>query len=155
MRSSTANQNPIASAAEQNANHAIDSSAQLSITINIESKARKSTIYRAVQRADGVIVERPRYRPSISTPPTFQPQIPTFQPSTTPTSKHRKLSQSRIRRMDQDLRGIRTFDEELRFVECGRDGYNSPREYVMRRFLDEPGPWTPYALGARTIQVAP
>jgi hypothetical protein len=38
--------------------------ARLNITMTIESKSRKKTVYRVAQRPDGVIVEKPRYRPS-------------------------------------------------------------------------------------------
>jgi len=50
--------------------------ADLSITMTVESKPRRSTKkYRAVKRPDGIIVEHPRYRPAgTSQKPTRNPE---------------------------------------------------------------------------------
>jgi hypothetical protein len=58
--------------------------------------------------------------------------------------------------MEDDLRGIRTFDSELR-EHCGRDGYNGPLQLTeekqqegqtpMERFLGESGPRTLFTIG--------
>jgi hypothetical protein len=138
----------------ERSNFDTNSQTNLSVTVTIESNCYRTTTYRASQRPDGVIVERPQYRvaPSGSNmTTTFQPQTVIFE------GPRRRTIQEKI---EEDLRGIRTFDEIRTKCErkIGRDGYNGPlkkkrgseSQVRMQRWLDEEGPWTPIAIGSST-----
>lgn len=132
-----------------------NSRTNLSVTVTIESNCYRTTTYRASQRPDGVIVERPQYRAALlgsKMTTTFQPQAVTFE------GPRRRTIQEKI---EEDLRGIRTFDEIRTKCErkIGRDGYNGPlrkkkcdseSQIRMQRWLDEEGPWTAIAMTSST-----
>lgn len=75
----------------------------------------------------------------------FQPKTSVFELSS-PWSRD---AEGR-KRIEEDLQGVRTFDDVLR-RQLGRDGYNGPfavekSEGVMGRFRSEEGPWTAYSV---------
>lgn len=125
----------------------------LSVTVTIESNHRRATTYRVVERPDGVIVEHPQYRPSPSNPKMtaiFQPQDIMLK-----VPKGRTIQE----KIEEDLRGIRTFDDIRTKCERkrGRDGYNrhprkcdSENKIRMQRWLDGEEPWTPFAITSST-----
>jgi hypothetical protein len=82
---------------------------------------RRKSKFRAFQRVDGVIVERPRYLQPDSKAFVFEPKPVFFE-----LSMKKRLPARLVKRR----------------VEQGRDGYNGP---MMQRFLDEDGPWTSYS----------
>ncbi|KAF2660584.1 hypothetical protein K491DRAFT_711491 [Lophiostoma macrostomum CBS 122681] len=113
----------------------IPPSASLSIAITLpatfSSRSRNLKAFRAVQRADGVIVEHPRYLPpslqtSVSSPITpvsssrltFEPQPTTFSHQSTATRC------SMLRRAQRAKK--RNEEDAVRM--CGRGGYNGPQE---------------------------
>ena len=131
----------------------IHPTAHLDITLTIQPmsipKGQKS--YRVHRREDGVIVERPRFSPHPD-PKLFIKQTATFKlPEVKPAWKtilekrkkpvkkvmkqqkpqhvditHEvevKKRDARMRNIEEDVRGVRTFDEELKKF-AGRDGYN-------------------------------
>ncbi|KAF2184120.1 hypothetical protein K469DRAFT_710033 [Zopfia rhizophila CBS 207.26] len=155
------------------------------ITIRNHEEPHKRIVYRAVQRADGVIVEKPRYRPSNGNPSPavhFHKATPIL---THGRKAHRTTSilkiptayQQRVQLQDDLFQGIQPFESKAQ-VQCGRDGYNGPVQYgrdgysgpldhvkqdldvgsfahepditstTMQRFLNSPGPWTPYSMRA-------
>ncbi|KAF2251606.1 hypothetical protein BU26DRAFT_516401 [Trematosphaeria pertusa] len=137
---------------------------RLSITMTIEpSKPRKKPTYRAIQRPDGVIVEKPRYRPSSLTASTkfkFEQRRTVLD---IPRDREQDMHPRKEKRMDDDLRGLRVLEEGLarpyendageEVVERGRSGYNGPYDEAMvelqlevplRRFLRSSDPWSPY-----------
>ncbi|ORY18131.1 hypothetical protein BCR34DRAFT_596372 [Clohesyomyces aquaticus] len=164
MRSQPPTQTP-SKLSYPSSNLSIKTSTTLSITINIESQSGRRTNYRAIQRPDGVIVERPQYRPSPSPTPPSSP-APSFKFQ--PTSVVLHLPKTTLvsgcntkQRMINDLRGMQTFDEML-LRQRGRDGYNGPVDRAaslsscstlgagvgatpMQRFMNEDGAWTPYS----------
>lgn len=147
-----------------NNNINISTSSNLSISITKEPHTRHPPTYRAIKRADGVIVEFPKYQPSpvryLTTNDPQQVQTTKsirFILETPQTDGGRKtIAIPPETRMEDDLRGIRSFSPELRTC-CGRDGYNGHCQIEnaagvgesMQRFLDEEsgdGPWTPYSV---------
>ncbi|KAH9861689.1 hypothetical protein J1614_011442 [Plenodomus biglobosus] len=98
-------------------------SAALTINIafntNSKSRPKKATKYRAVQRADGVVVEHPQYQPpnaprrtdfTFEGKPLLMEEVSRANPSKSPLSST----------MNNDLLGIGTF-----LADQGRDGYNT------------------------------
>lgn len=141
----------------------LDESSRLSITMTIESsKPRKELTYRAIQRPDGVVVEKPRYRPSTLTASTkikFEQRRAVLD---VPRARKQDIHPRNKKRMDDDLRGLRMLEEGLArpyendgyegVVERGRSGYNGPYdealvqfqlELPLRRFLRSSDPWSP------------
>lgn len=101
--------------------------AHLTITMIIQSKSRKKTAYRVAQRPDGVIVEKPRYRPSSSSPaPVNRESIfeKRSQILELPQGTSKGTQMNKEMRMSEDLRGVGGFaggDRSIR--RCGRDEY--------------------------------
>jgi hypothetical protein len=112
--------------------------ARLNITMTIESKSRKKTVYRVAQRPDGVIVEKPRYRPSPSTSNT--------------RDKAEDVRSVGEKEAVYDKHGSDSYGGVF---ERGRNGYNdvfkmqahvqkSDAVDPMQRFLAESGPWNTF-----------
>jgi hypothetical protein len=148
----------------------IPSTANLSITIKTGDKPGNPIKYRAIRRPDGVVVERPRYQPSVSSVPHSKTiSMPSKLPATFPgVGRHNAL----IKKMNEDLAAIGSSWEEMsdacardRAGNRGRDGYNQPHEIarvnheigttttdnklVMELYLDTDGPWGVYNLRER------
>ena len=93
--------------------------------MTIESKSHKKTVYRAVRRADGVIVEKPRYQPS---PSIVLHQANKHTPSSQLRDKNlpQDIAQdSRLEKrvpMSEDLRGVGGVESEV--TKCVRDESN-------------------------------
>ncbi|KAF2677483.1 hypothetical protein K458DRAFT_160946 [Lentithecium fluviatile CBS 122367] len=144
----------------------INETSHLNITMAIESRSRKKTVYRVVQRSDGVIVEKPRYTPSPG-PPTPTRSIPLSEKRAQATELApgyiKPARSDRDTRMAEDLRGVGTFvggeptqprDGYYRAFERGRGGYNEVFGRGLdpvRRFLEKPGPWSTHNRRANII----
>src|SRR5262245_11913747 len=114
----------------------IEEKAHLTITMTIESKNRKKTIYRIFQRPDGVIVETPRYRPSSALLPNRESNASAMavRAELSKIDKERSHNQ---RGANDDLRGIGSWDGELA-NQRGRDGYNGPTVAPLTKVGFEP-----------------
>lgn len=133
-------------------NVSIEETARLTITMTVESRSKRKTVYRAVQRPDGIIVEKPRYCPSSSYPPelSFQRRQANFRLTPPPglTDPIRGM-----KRGGPAQRGGRALDGRTT-KQLGRDGYNEPFEKLLKecefepplqRFINDSEPWNVYA----------
>lgn len=114
---------------------------RLTITMKVEVPSRKKIVYRAIQRRDGVIVEKPRYRPSSPEASTSNDgRSAVVSKISTITSKRDTITTQPdwMGRMDEHLAGIGAFEAGERagnrtgkdysrsWLQCGRSGYNEP-----------------------------
>lgn len=172
MRSTTAV--PVAVTANKTApNSFIPATADLSITItiNAERQSHAPIKYRAVQRSDGVVVERPRYQPAALPLQRAERKPMASGPPVAPPSMTRH--EALIKRMNKDLEAVGSSWEALsdactkaRTANCRRDGSNQPHDNARRfykrtsvpdnssnlmleRYLSTDGPWSVYELRER------
>jgi hypothetical protein len=159
MRSTT--DIPVAANPHQVAHTAfVSRTADLSITIQAEEKSKKPVKYRAIQRSDGVVVEKPRYSPatSVSPRPKTTP-VTSGAPATFPgVGRHDAI----IKRLDMDLAAKRSSWEAMSSVcasaradDSGQPEYDRCLDSMRRRiekverYLTTDGPWSAYELSER------
>jgi hypothetical protein len=119
----------------------------LNIAMTIESKSRKKTVYRVAQRPDGVIVEKPRYRPS---PPI---SICKTRGEAEDKGKEAVNKDGRDGFGEAVERGRSGYNDVFTMHTTQIDGHKGNIEYrvpesniadPMQRFLAESGPWSTF-----------
>ena len=131
----------------------VKETSRLAITVTVESRSRRKTVYRAVQRADGVIVERPRYRPSTFLPASLVNKSPSGSRPSKDVQCTAAVSEGPL---ECERSGCHAVWERGRNG-CEHTGRtlqdpslashkDNPRGIEvadpMQRFLEEPGPWS-------------
>lgn len=151
----------------------IDIAPTATLTINMElntnpkSKAKKPTSQRAVQRADGVVVERPQYKPSDAPDPRTSFACKKNMFFVKEYSKPKNLGRRPSNTMQIDLLYIGSFlvdhsrDENDKTLDCDKQArqkpYTKPTDeneypdllldscnsaFLVERFLLDSGPWS-------------
>jgi hypothetical protein len=145
--------------------------ADLSITIQAGDRSKKPVKYRAVQRSDGVVIEKPRYSPATSVSPRPKAiPVTSGAPATFPgVGRYDAI----IKRLDMDLAAKGSSWEAMNSVcasaradDSGQQEYDGSLDSTRRqigkadatttgdrvmleRYLTTDGPWSAYELRGR------